>query len=186
MPPSLCFFTWPVITITPSPERLLDLPEYFESVHAGYLQVGEYDAWVMFPNQPKAGFAVFSGQHRITVGIQKQTEHGQGGGFIVDDQDRFRGIHRNGHSLRGRLDKKGVLFLLDGTMIPETGTFATISLRRERPPIEEIVESSLDYPAGSRHLHRDCHLLYMRVVNRNSEGIPRGLRWGGFTVLRIP
>ena len=53
-----------------------------------------------------------------------------------------------------------------------------ISLRRERPPIEEIVASSLDYPAGSRHLHKDCHLLYMRVVNRNSEGITLRLAVG--------
>jgi len=117
--------------------HLFDLFEYFESVHAGHFKVGEYDAGVMFPNQLKAGFTIFSGQHRIAVGIQKQTEHGQGGGFIVNDQNRFRGIHRNGHSLKGRLDNKDVSFLPDGIMIPETRTFATISLQGERQPVED-------------------------------------------------
>ena len=63
-------------------------------------------------------------------------------------------------------------------MIPETGTFATISLRGERLPVEELVVLSLDSPAGSRHLHKDCHLLYVRVVNRNSEGITLRLAVG--------
>jgi hypothetical protein len=33
------------------------------------------------------------------------------------------------------LDKKGVLFLPDGTMIPKTGTFATISLTGGMRPV---------------------------------------------------
>jgi hypothetical protein len=50
-------------------------------------------------------------------------------------------------------------------MIPETGTFATISLQGERQPVEEIDTSLLDSSVGSPHLHRDSNLLYMRVMN---------------------
>lgn len=50
------------------------------------IKIGKDDIGAMLTDQPETGIAILSGEDRIAESIEKQTEHGQRGRFIVNDQ----------------------------------------------------------------------------------------------------